>query len=158
MWPRCNGILRTKMNMNFSFVGVKCMEKNIGITKPLYSEHISPAPCRSLRSIKVLVYLELERGVGSGAFKGTLGRCVPARLSNSDPIPYKNRTLQTIPCSAANTRLSQVRECPHPLGISKPLIGSVRASLYEAIQAGPLYRAPLGRDGLLALKTAIVFI
>ena len=33
-----------------------------------------------------------------------------------------------------------------------------RASLYEAIQAGPLYRAPLARDALLALKTVIVFI
>ena len=37
-------------------------------------------------------------------------------------------------------------------------MGRFRASLYEAIQAGPLYRAPLARDALLALKTVIVFI
>ena len=130
MWPGCNGILRTKMNMYFSLVEVKCMEKNIGITKPLYTEYISPVPCMSLRSIKVLVYLELERGVGRRALKGTLGRCVPARLSNSDPIPYKNLTLQTIPCSAANTRLGQVRECPDPPGIFRPLIRSRLGPLY----------------------------
>ena len=47
---------------------------------------------------------------------------------------------------------------PPPPGISRPLIGSFRASLYEAIQAGPLYRAPLARDALLTLKTVIVFI
>ena len=41
---------------------------------------------------------------------------------------------------------------PPPPGISRPLMGSFRASLYEAIQAGPLYRAPLARDALLALK------
>ena len=78
MWPGCNGILHTKMNIYFSLVEVKCMEKNIGITKPLYSEHISPVSCMSLRSIKVLVYLELETGVGRRALKGTLDRCVPA--------------------------------------------------------------------------------
>ena len=126
----CNGILRTKMNIYFSLVEVKCIEKNVGITKPLYSEHISPVPCMSLRSFKVLVYLELETGVGRRALKGTLRRCVPARLSNSDPIPYKNLTLQTIPCSAANTRLGQVRECPHPPGNSRPLIGSRLGPLY----------------------------
>ena len=130
MWPGCNGILHTKMNIYFSLVEVKCMEKNIGITKPLYSEHISLVSCMSLRSIKVLVYLELETGVGRRALKGTLGRCVPAWLSKSDPIQYKNRTLQTIPCSAANTRLGQVRECPHPPGISRPLIGSRLGPLY----------------------------
>ena len=130
MWPGCNGILRTKMNIYFSLVEVKCIEKNIGITKPLYSEHISPVSCMRLRSIKVLVYLELESGVGRGALKGTLDRWVPAKLSTSDPIQYKNRTLQTIPCSAANTRLGQVRECPHPLGISRPLIGSRLGPLY----------------------------
>ena len=52
--------------------------------------------------------------MGAGAVTGTLGTGVPARLSNPDPIQYKNRTLQTIPCSAANTRLGQVRECPPP--------------------------------------------
>ena len=53
-------------------------------------------------------------GVGAGELKGTLGRCVPARLSNPDPIQCKNRTLQTIPCSAANTPLGQLRECLPP--------------------------------------------
>ena len=107
------------------------------------------------------MYLEPERKGGGGggcALTGTLGRGVPARLSNPDPIQYKTRTLQIIPCSAANTRLGQVREWPHLPGISRPLIGSFRASLYEAIQAGPLYRATLARDALLALKTVIVFI
>ena len=41
---------------------------------------------------------------------------------------------------------------PPPPGISRPLMGSFSASLYEAIQANPPYRAPLARDALLALK------
>lgn len=71
------------MDIHFSLVEVKYMEKNLGITKPRYSEDTSPVPC---------VFV-IYRARGE-ALKASLGRSVPARLSTLDLVKGHNRSFR----------------------------------------------------------------